>query len=1026
VRAHVHLPVDVDESQRMRTTDLLTLLGLTTAFVGAVVAAHAGCAGEGCLSGTAGPCTVPSPCTKIQFACEPGESTAVTAHRIAETEEPPRGIDALAAAGDVVLRNSRLTAVFDALDHPHYLAPTGGTLLDLTSAKGDDDSLNDLFQGTGLLPGDAAFYTSLETLEGDGYRAIQVRGHLAGHPEQPIATRYELRACEPGLRVRTEIVNREADAAIWTATDAWYWGGRENLPFTPTKGSGFVHPTIELTKIADVFRRVPFMAAAGHSTPASAYSTVACNADMLEGFEGSVVSAVGTARRIVEPRDSVVFERMIFVASGSAVAPAIDLALEARRLLFAEKFARIHGKIAIAGGRRPLARETRAAVLISEADRADEPASDRTPWSEALPAEDGTFSARVPAGRSYAIEVNAFGRVAATKLVRADADDVDAGEIAISAAASVSISATLDGARSDALVFFDPADDTTYESVRAKLLGAFVECAPLLGPPFGGSPACNRVLVREPVTVEVPSGRYHLYATAGPFATIARRAIDVAPGSTATVALDLFRLPLLPANALSADLHVHGGASFDSSIPDGARVRAFLASGIDVIATTDHDVVSSYEAAMKELGASDRLILMTGVETTGHILFNFVPDTIYPKVIGHWNFWPVPYLKNAPRRGAPIDDLLEPGQLFRAVREAGLEESGVIQLNHPMSEPELGRDLGWGRTVSLDLTKPIPKSYDGSGPSLFLRRPPGTPFANGDYDTEEVMNGTDNDHFLPFRAMWFYLLDQGIVHAGTANSDSHGLTDNVLGTPRNLVFTSVPRSRFDAALFNADVKKGRMIGTNGPIIEISTLGRDGAVHRPSTEAFEPDPAAKLSIRVTAAPWVPIAEIRIIVDGTVAETITEGIASPTDPFGRETLVRFEGERALSALLPVGAADSWLIVEAGHPLLAAGDLDCNGVPDTGDNNRDGVIDWRDVDRNDDDIVDASDTEGRAQPDPCDKDQDLGPLPKLARPSDREAPLYHFMVVTPGGYPLAFTNPLLFDRAGDGFSGPGLPKR
>src|SRR5262249_9683042 len=145
--------------------------------------------------------------------------------------------------------------------------------------------------------------TSLEIIEGNGFKAIQVRGHLAEHPDQPIATRYELRACEPGLRVRTEIVNREPDAAIWTASDAWYWGGRECLPFTPSKGAGFVHPAIKLTKIADVFRIVPFMAAAGHSSPSSAYSTVACNAGALEGFQGSVLSALGTKRRIVEPRD---------------------------------------------------------------------------------------------------------------------------------------------------------------------------------------------------------------------------------------------------------------------------------------------------------------------------------------------------------------------------------------------------------------------------------------------------------------------------------------------------------------------------------------------------------------------------------------------------------------------------------------------------------------------------------------------------------------------------------------------------
>ncbi len=35
-------------------------------------------------------------------------------------------------------------------------------------------------------------------------------------------------------------------------------------------------------------------------------------------------------------------------------------------------------------------------------------------------------------------------------------------------------------------------------------------------------------------------------------------------------------------------------------------------------------------------------------------------------------------------------------------------------------------------------------------------------------------------------------------------------------------------------------------------------------------------------------------------------------------------------------------SRLVVEADAPLMQNGDLDCDGIPDTGDNNRDGEID------------------------------------------------------------------------------------
>ena len=84
-----------------------------------------GCGKEGCLTGTDEDCVVPSPCPDLVFACDGG---TVEAFVLGEGATPPiGGPDALAAAGDVVLRNDRVVAVLDALDHPHYVAPTGGT-----------------------------------------------------------------------------------------------------------------------------------------------------------------------------------------------------------------------------------------------------------------------------------------------------------------------------------------------------------------------------------------------------------------------------------------------------------------------------------------------------------------------------------------------------------------------------------------------------------------------------------------------------------------------------------------------------------------------------------------------------------------------------------------------------------------------------------------------------------------------------------------------------------------------------------
>src|SRR5690606_35790441 len=185
-------------------------------------------------------CTIATPCQGIRMEC--AAPNAPRAFRLAAGDPIPGGLDALASPGDVVLQNGLVTAVIDAIEHPHYVAPSGGNLLDLVSASGDDDSLTHVFQAVGLLPGDSVRYDRLSIEEGDGFAAVQVQGALAGFPDVRVPTRYEIRPCEPGIRVRTEMVNRGSEPRVWTLVDAWYWSGREALPFAPGRGRGFEQP----------------------------------------------------------------------------------------------------------------------------------------------------------------------------------------------------------------------------------------------------------------------------------------------------------------------------------------------------------------------------------------------------------------------------------------------------------------------------------------------------------------------------------------------------------------------------------------------------------------------------------------------------------------------------------------------------------------------------------------------------------------------------------------------------------------
>jgi hypothetical protein len=567
-------------------------------------------------------------------------------------------------------------------------------------------------------------------------------------------------------------------------------------------------------------------------------------------------------------------------------------------------------------------------------------------------------------------------------------------------------------------LFVYPADDDTAARTTRAFNGIDTVCPVLLGYQFGASPACNRVLVDGQQTFDIPPGDYFVFATIGMTGSMGRERISVVGDANIDLDFNLQRLPAVsPANTLTADFHVHGGISFDSSIPNTSRVRSMVAQGIDVIAATEHDAIFDYEDTLAELNlTADDLVLLVGMETTAFVLFKFNPDVTFPTVVGHFIFWPLRYQPDKPRNGGPFDELAEPGLIFTRMKQADLPPHGVIQMNHPWDNATLGRDFGWARALRLKMDDVIPVFDDGTAKGVFMRRPPGSEFRNDDFDTTEVMNGTTNKDFLAHRAVWHWLLNQGILKGGTANSDSHSLVDNVVGTPRNVVFTETERGPdFDIVTFNDDVKAGRIIGTNGPVIDARIVRQNiGVEVGPSLNSFAPARNDVLRVRITAAPWVDVDEVRIVVNGETVRTIRENITNAPNRYGITDTLRFEQDFILDSLLPADGRDSWLSVEAGAALPLAGDLDCDGVPDTSDNNGDGVVDFRDVEGQED---------LEEEPPLC--ESDIGPFAKSVDPPPTGDGRFGFFAVTPGGYPLAFTNPFVLDRDGEGgFSGPGLP--
>jgi hypothetical protein len=244
------------------------------------------------------------------------------------------------------------------------------------------------------------------------------------------------------------------------------------------------------------------------------------------------------------------------------------------------------------------------------------------------------------------------------------------------------------------------------------------------------------------------------------------------------------------------------------------------------------------------------------------------------------------------------------------------------------------------------------------------------------------MTGASRADWLRYRALWFSLLNQGFLRAGTANSDSHTLSVERIGYPRNLVWGNHDHGTFDVDAFDADVRAGHLEGTNGPVLDVTIDDGTGTTHRPGLTSFTVGPNATLTIAVASAPWIPFTDARVFVNGTLVHTSHFSQTQTSDAQFGTVLLSGNVTLQLAALMPPSKGDAWLVVEAGLPQETPPDTDGDGLPDLPD----------------------SDIPGR--------------------PASVDDPRFNLQAIAPGVWPTAFSNPFLLDLDGGGWTAPGLP--
>ena len=350
---------------------------------------------------------------------------------------------------------------------------------------------------------------------------------------------------------------------------------------------------------------------------------------------------------------------------------------------------------------------------------------------------------------------------------------------------------------------------------------------------------------------------------------------------------------------LTADLHVHTARSSDAFISDTDRFESMVAADIDVGVITDHNRIRDPRPALEMLGLEDDVVVVPGVE------FRIGPSG---ESIGHGNAFPLQPGVRAVRPGSRT-----PGEVFEAWRDhhranpiPDQDTALLVQLNHPRGiqfwpDKAHRRDAhGLFEELQFDRDLPPEKQSD----ERFRKGLKSNDKSIMSFDAIEVLNRFSIEGWREVRLDWFALLNHGHRITGTGNADSHSSQLEAIGFPVNLVRVQ----RAHQHDFVEAVREGAVRVTTGPLVDLSVRCGD-LVIQPSQADNRVAGSCHADVHVQAARWVPVHEVRLIINGEI--------------YRREWVGTMGSDRRFSFSLPRAQA-MWLIAEAGWPLEKEGRL------------------------------------------------------------------------------------------------------
>lgn len=424
------------------------------------------------------------------------------------------------------------------------------------------------------------------------------------------------------------------------------------------------------------------------------------------------------------------------------------------------------------------------------------------------------------------------------------------------------------------------------------------------------------------VPLSFPLGSYAVFASQGPLNPLSTQQVLADTSTQGSLIGMTFRLQPRPAGGWAAfDVPGPSQRTTGGMLP-AEQLSSALAEGVDVVGRTEDDAFTD--------GAALYASFRSEFTTSG----NAATDAAHLGVIGN-----DPVVVNArssalaegtftalfapaPDTSLPFGGAL-PSTGWSAADFIGQSGGSFVIANRPCGPQGLFTAHPVAAGVALGTGA---NSWWGNTDAL------ANGHRTGDFDAIELLRGEGCNpadpsawfaEFKAVRTAWFNLLN---LETPVKFTKGLGLSSGLysLNTPVGLARTYLKLggagvNQADLSPVATALTSGAAVASTGPLLDaaIGTTGPGGLVTGPA-------PSVTLTVNVWAATWVPVDEVRVVVNGGGAITAPFGSNPAANGWTADPLDARHWSMAFTLPMSTltGGKDGWVAVEAGVPLSTTG--------------------------------------------------------------------------------------------------------